>query len=63
MSWINREVRLPKHGQWVVITFGDAFKVGRFDATHPMAPLVIDRDTGKWWSGFTHWKPLTKPKP
>lgn len=62
MAWVNSEVRLPRHGQWVVIPFGSVFKVGQYDATHPFAPCIVDRFEGKFYNNFQHWKPLTAPR-
>lgn len=62
MSWIDSGVRLPKHDQWVVASWGGTFKCGQFDSKHPFGPAVVDRRAGKYWSDFSHWKPLTQPK-
>ena len=63
MSWIKTEDRKPKNGQWVVTVWGDGFKAGQYDAKHPFTPCIVDRQVGKFYRGFTHWKPLTLPKP
>lgn len=62
MSWVIAADRQPRAGQWVVIVFGDQFKVGRFDKKHPLGPLVQDPYSGRYWIGFSHWKPLSMPK-
>lgn len=61
MTWINKEERLPKQGQWVVVVWGDEFKAGKFDGKHPFSPLIMEPSTGKWFRNFTHWKPLRMP--
>jgi hypothetical protein len=62
MSWTASEMRLPKHGQRVVVVWGDDFKVGRFDAKHPFAPVIVDSSAGKFYRNFSYWKPLNFPK-
>lgn len=62
MSWISTEQRKPKQNQWVVVSWNDIFKCGQFDAKHPFGPCIVDRQSGKYYSGFQNWKPLTAPK-
>ena len=62
MSWIDTDVREPKHGQWVVVAWGDGFKAGQFDKKHPFTPCIVDREAGKFYRNFQQWKPLTMPK-
>jgi hypothetical protein len=61
-KWINADERLPKNNQWIVVSWGGIFKAGQFDAKHPFGPAVVDRNAGKYWSDFHHWKPLNQPK-
>lgn len=62
MSWIKIEDRKPKSQQQVVIFWRSGFKVGSYENLAGLGERVIDRDSGRFWTGFTHWKPLTKPK-
>jgi hypothetical protein len=62
MTWINTESRQPKHGQWIVVPWGDGFKAGQFDKKHPFAPCIVDREAGKFYRNIQQWKPLTMPK-
>lgn len=63
MTWVDRNTRLPKHGQWVVVPWDDGFKAGQFDKAHPFSPCIVDRKAGKFYRNFQHWKPLNPPKP
>lgn len=62
MSWVSADDRLPKHNQWVAIPWGDGFKVGQFSKDHPFSPCIVDRQEGKFYRYFKHWKPLNTPK-
>lgn len=61
-KWIPVAERLPKQNQWIVVTFGAGFKCGQYDGKHPFSPAIVDRREGKFFHGFTEWKPLTPPK-
>lgn len=61
IKWEATADKLPKHNQWVVIHTYETYQVGQFDSKHPFGPVVINRETGRWWSGFTHWSGLKPP--
>ena len=62
MSWVLITIREPRQGQWIVVPWGDGFKAGQFDKNHPFSPCIVDRQTGKFYRYFHHWKPLTLPR-
>lgn len=62
MAWRKIEEKKPKQNQWVVIPWPGGFKCGQYDSKHPFGAVVIDRQTGKYYSGFEFWMPLNRPK-